>query len=173
MNKIVLGVLMFAVVTSVAAQPPSPPLAARGETPAAFGRRCIPADCVAPPSNIPDILGRRALSAGRLAALGATLDFHHGLLRPPKRRRVLQSRPIDDFHRAVEDLAAVGRDSRGGSAHIANAELDLPVWRYVRPLRRLVRHAEFGQDALRSPALVSDTRRRSSCHVDGAYQAAT
>src|SRR5207244_4551206 len=54
--------------------------AARGETPAAFGRRCIPADCVAPPSNIPDILGRRALSAGCLAALGATPDFHHGLL---------------------------------------------------------------------------------------------
>src|SRR6266566_8921669 len=69
-------------------------LAARGETPAAFGRRCIPApphgaqsapwgpraDCVAPPSHIPDMLGRRALGAGRLAALGATLDFHHGLL---------------------------------------------------------------------------------------------
>src|SRR5437773_12033886 len=55
-------------------------LAARGETPTAFGRRCIPADCVAPPSNIPDILGRRALSSGRLAALGATPDFHHGLL---------------------------------------------------------------------------------------------
>jgi phosphate transport system substrate-binding protein len=55
-------------------------LAARGGTPAAFGRRCIPADCVAPPSNIPDILGRHALSAGRLAALGATLEFHHGLL---------------------------------------------------------------------------------------------
>src|SRR5438552_8304291 len=55
-------------------------LAARGETPAAFGRRCIPADCVAPPSHIPDMLGRRALSSGRLAALGATLDFHHGLL---------------------------------------------------------------------------------------------
>src|SRR5438445_12313377 len=70
-------------------------LAARGETPPAFGRRCIPApphraekhavgtpaaDCVAPPSNIPDILGRRALSSGRLAALGATADFHHGLL---------------------------------------------------------------------------------------------
>jgi hypothetical protein len=29
---------------------------------------------------IPDILGRRALSAGRLAALGATPEFHHGLL---------------------------------------------------------------------------------------------
>jgi hypothetical protein len=60
-----------------------PSLAAHGETPAAFGRRCIPApphgaqsapwgpraDCVAPPSNIPDILGRHALSAGRLAGL--------------------------------------------------------------------------------------------------------
>src|SRR5437773_6249770 len=83
-------------------------LAARGETPAAFGRRCIPADCVAPPSNIPDIAPHRAQdarwgsrsavvaphrrgphgadcapwggSAGRLAALGATPDFHHGLL---------------------------------------------------------------------------------------------
>jgi hypothetical protein len=31
---------------------------------------------------IPDILGRRALSSGRLAGLGATLDFHHGLVRP-------------------------------------------------------------------------------------------
>jgi hypothetical protein len=31
-------------------------------------------------ASIPDILGRRALSAGRLAALGATPDFHHGLL---------------------------------------------------------------------------------------------
>src|SRR2546426_4244593 len=98
-------------------------LAARGETPAAFGRRCIPApphraekravgapaaDCVAPPSNIPDIAPHRAQdarwgprsavvaplrrgphgadcapwggSSGRLAALGATLEFHHGLL---------------------------------------------------------------------------------------------
>src|SRR5436309_4421067 len=54
-------------------------LAARAESPTAFGRRCIPADCVAPPSNIPDILGRRALPAGRLAALGATPDFQHGL----------------------------------------------------------------------------------------------
>ena len=53
-------------------------VAARGETPAAFGRRCIPADCVAPPLNIPDIRGRRALSSGRLAALGATPDFTTG-----------------------------------------------------------------------------------------------
>jgi hypothetical protein len=62
-------------------------LAARGESPAAFGRRCIPADGVAPPSNIPDILGRRALSAGRLVALGATPDFHHGLLGRRQRGR--------------------------------------------------------------------------------------
>ena len=111
-------------------------LAARGETPAAFGapsaaaalgtpfgRRCIPAptptrwetrvggpgaDCVAPPSHIPDMAPHRAQDArwgprsavvaplrrgphgadwapwggtsGRRAALGATLDFHHGLL---------------------------------------------------------------------------------------------
>jgi predicted nucleic acid-binding protein len=55
-------------------------LAARGETPAAFARRCIPAAGVAPPSNIADILGRRALPAGRLATLGATPAFHHGLL---------------------------------------------------------------------------------------------
>src|SRR5688500_10348133 len=55
-------------------------LAARGETPAAFGRRCIPAGGVAPRSNTSGILGRRALPAGRLAGLGATLAFHHGLL---------------------------------------------------------------------------------------------
>src|SRR5438093_6286825 len=58
-------------------------LAARGVTPAAFGRRCIPADCVAPPSHMDDMLGRRALSAGRLAALGATPELHHGLLDVP------------------------------------------------------------------------------------------
>src|SRR5947207_11665493 len=96
-------------------------LAARGETPAAFGRRCIPpppqrgcrvggpgAGCVAPRSNTPGIAPHRAQHArwgprsalvaplcrgphgadcapwggtsGRIAALGATLEFHHGLL---------------------------------------------------------------------------------------------
>ncbi len=70
-----------------------PGLAARGESLAAFDGRCIPkppqrgcrvggpgAGCVAPRSNTPGILGRRALPAGRLARLGATPDFHHGLL---------------------------------------------------------------------------------------------
>src|SRR3954452_4129399 len=61
-------------------QPVQDVLAARGATPSAFERRSIPSGCVAPPSNIPDILGRRALPAGRLAVLGATMDLHHGLL---------------------------------------------------------------------------------------------
>src|SRR4030095_747518 len=65
----------FAIGTAV--------LAARGATPSPFERRCIPAGCVAPPSNIPDILSRRALPAGRLAILGATMDLHHGLLAGP------------------------------------------------------------------------------------------
>jgi len=52
-------------------------LAARGGSRPAFAGRCIPPDCVAPPSNTPGILGRRALSAGRIAPLGATADFHH------------------------------------------------------------------------------------------------
>src|SRR6266852_4105818 len=82
-------------------------VAARGATPSAFERRCIPPGGVAPPSNIPDIatpprkpraagapvLGRRALpagvpsaaaalgwSSGRIAALGATAAFRRGLL---------------------------------------------------------------------------------------------
>ena len=55
-------------------------LAARGESLAAFDGRCILAGCVAPPSNTPGILGRRALPARRLARLGATPHFHHGLL---------------------------------------------------------------------------------------------
>src|SRR5713226_1470598 len=57
-------------------------IAARGATRSAFERRCIPSGCVAPPSNIPDILGRRALPDGRIAALGATMDLHHGPLEP-------------------------------------------------------------------------------------------
>src|SRR5438034_4066830 len=77
--------------------------AARGETPAAFGRRCIPADCVAPPSNMLNILSRRALSAGRLAGLGATPDFHHGLLSRPATRTLTM---------VISVMAAVGRISR-------------------------------------------------------------
>src|ERR671919_807332 len=55
-------------------------LTARGESLAAFDGRCILAGCVAPPLNTPGIRGRRALPARRLARLGATPHFHHGLL---------------------------------------------------------------------------------------------
>jgi uncharacterized membrane protein len=78
-------------------------LAARGESPAAFDGRGIPAGGarlrpgpkatglrrglavawrrrIAPPSNTPGMLGRRALPAGRLARPGATPAFHQGLL---------------------------------------------------------------------------------------------
>ena len=55
-------------------------LAARGGSLAAFDGRCIVAGCVAPPSNTPGILSRRALPARRLARLGATPDFRHELL---------------------------------------------------------------------------------------------
>src|SRR5438876_2929317 len=86
---------------------PQTELAARGESPAAFGWRCIPAGCVAPRSNTPGIAPHRAQDArwgprsalvaplcrgphgadcapwvgtsGRIATLGATLDFHQGL----------------------------------------------------------------------------------------------
>src|SRR5712691_9658100 len=84
-------------------------LAARGATPSAFERRCIPpppqrgcragdpgSGGVAPPSNTPGIatpprkpraagapvLGRRALPDERIAALGATMELPHGLLGP-------------------------------------------------------------------------------------------
>ena len=55
-------------------------LAARGESPPAFDRRCIPPGYVASRSNTAGMLPRRALPTGRITALGATADFHHGLL---------------------------------------------------------------------------------------------
>ena len=54
-------------------------LAARGESPAAFDRRCIPPDYVAPRSNTAGIFPRHALSGERITGLGATRDPHHGL----------------------------------------------------------------------------------------------
>ena len=55
-------------------------LAARGESLAAFDRRCIPPADVAPRSNTAGIFSRRVLSGRRITGLGATRDFHHGLL---------------------------------------------------------------------------------------------
>ena len=75
-----------AVVTQVGDQqlPPSSRvsdvLAARGKSPAAFDRRYIPPDYVAPRSPTDGVLPRRALPDRRNTGLGGTLDFHHGLL---------------------------------------------------------------------------------------------
>ena len=62
------------------AVPKGPSLAARGESPAAFGWRCIRSTCVVPWSNTAGILPRHASPDRRFATLGATRDFHHGLL---------------------------------------------------------------------------------------------
>ena len=55
-------------------------LAARGVSRPAFAGRCIPRGGVAARSNTGRILTRRAWPGGRIARLGATADFHHGLL---------------------------------------------------------------------------------------------
>ena len=50
-------------------------LAARGKSPAAFDRRCIPLICVVHRSNTTGILPLLALLSGRIADLGATRGF--------------------------------------------------------------------------------------------------
>src|SRR5205809_2623520 len=94
--------------------------AARGESLAAFDERCIPtppqrgcrvggpgAGGVAPPSNTPGILSRRALPAGRLARLGATPDFHHGLLSGQTSRVKVTSGDAPATGRAARVAAAI------------------------------------------------------------------
>ena len=49
----------------------------------AFDRRYVPSAGVVPRSNTAGMLPRHALSAGRIAGLGATWDFYHGLLARP------------------------------------------------------------------------------------------
>ena len=66
---------------------PTRDLAARGESPAAFGRRGIPPRGVARRSNTPGILPPPALRDGFLDGLGATRDFHHGLLGMGREKR--------------------------------------------------------------------------------------
>src|ERR1700675_150287 len=107
-------------------------LAAHGESLTAFNGRCIPGGCVAPHSNTPGILGRRALPAGRLARLGATPDFHHGL--PGS---VAESDSIRYFHRmktlSVTDVA------RNFSAVLDAVERDLEEIVLVRNQRHVAR----------------------------------
>ena len=59
-------------------------LAARGTSPAAFDWRCIPRGLRwafrAAGSSTVGMFPLFALPGGRITGLGATLDFHHGLL---------------------------------------------------------------------------------------------
>ena len=78
-------------------------VAARDESPAAFDRRCIPSDGVAPRSNTAGIFSRRTLSAGRSTDLGGTRDSHHGLLTERDDKTAGAARPR---FTSVEDLIA-------------------------------------------------------------------
>ena len=82
-DRLAAGALLFALWLGAGLVPP----AARGESPPAFDERGILAAGVAPSSHTGGILSRRALPARRLARLGATPDFRHGLLAtaPPSR----------------------------------------------------------------------------------------
>src|SRR3977135_20379 len=80
----------------------------------AFGRRCIPSGCVAPPSNTPGILRRRALPAGRLAALGATPPFMRWVLDMRCRRVRLYNEGLHVF-------------TRGGRCRIVESKVERPV----------------------------------------------
>src|SRR2546426_7993217 len=106
-------------------------VAARGESLAAFDGRCIPAGCVAPRSNTPGIAPHRAQharwgprrsvvapfdtgvpsaaaalgwSSGRLARLGATPDFHHGLLTQIVERHETPFEGLNGRLRSILDL---------------------------------------------------------------------
>src|SRR5712691_7511566 len=101
-------------------------LAARGESLAAFDGRCIPAGCVAPRSNTPGILGGRALPAGRLARLGATPDFHHGLLEAELAAELDQPR-IENLERCTPGCSvdAVDGPDRIGVQRVVRVDVDL------------------------------------------------
>jgi photosystem II stability/assembly factor-like uncharacterized protein len=73
----------------------------------------MPAGGVAHHANTPGILGRRALPAGRLTRLGATPDFHHGLL-DPRRKDLWQNASVKTFTLVVL-AAAAGAAIRQGT----------------------------------------------------------
>ena len=88
-------------------------LAARGGSPAAFDRRCIPQGTALSHSlqgsNTAGILSPRALPGGRSTDLGATLDFHHGLQGP-------MFAPVFDKPEALVFKDALTRQGVPGSA---------------------------------------------------------
>src|SRR5438094_2121417 len=138
---------------------------ARGESLAAFDGRCIPAGCVAPRSNTPGILSRRALPAGRLARLGATPDFHHGLLRT---RDYLNSLNHVALENPIDDLDAVEHLCEDGVLVVEprvvdEIDEDLRVARVVSPRRDADRaaHVRPQSDFVAPEARVAEVRVRA------------
>ena len=93
------------------------------------------------------VLQRRGGAAGsmtpqRRSLRGATLPSWHEerTRRPADPWRSRSSHP-GNLHRPVEDLSAVRFDALNRCRDIRHAEIDLPVWRHVRHLGRLVHHA--------------------------------
>ena len=115
-------------------------LAARGESPAAFERRCIPPSCVASLSNTAGMLPRRAFPDGRIATLGATRDFHHGLLgcspgpiEPTGTTESVSRRALGSAARGEVPLHSTRRSiSRRDAGHCPTGH-DLPVFSLVTP----------------------------------------
>jgi hypothetical protein len=107
------------------------------KVPPAFGRRSIPAGCVAPPSNMHNILSRRAWPAGRLAALGAA----PGLSPRAARGTALRSAPRAD----------------GVRPNLSDADL-LPAFRG----RKLLESVDFS--AASPPQFLQPTRKVPRTH---------
>ena len=117
----------------------------------------VPSGCVAPRSNIPDILARRALPDGRLAGLGATLDFHHGLLGShyllPSSRRF----------GVAKKVSHVTAESSGNPNGFVRSRLDQAALDQRKPTRRHARfpaHIELGEVPFQ-PCSPHSTRRHT------------
>ena len=162
------------------ARPPIAQPAARGASLAAFDERCIPAGCVAPRSQTPGILGRRALPAGRPARLGATPDVHHGLLGRARTHdgfSLVQRAPLS-IQRACaaceehedEEIVQATREgaaplgpsselesyiatSRGGGQPLPQSTLERFEWRFGRDLSDVRVHTDAG--AARAAAAIN------------------
>jgi len=75
--------------------------AARGASPSAFDRRCIPPRCVAQRSNIGHILASRALRSGRIAGLWCDDRLPHGLPETPTLAASVDERETERKRRAA------------------------------------------------------------------------
>ena len=111
------------------------------KVPAAFERPCTPAGGAAL-STMPDMLRRRALPAGRLAALGATRGFATGRQGAPaseRRRSRAKPRPIAAPAQPAQGAhSAPRREWRGAMGPPQTDAGGLgrsPIWRMLRTAR--------------------------------------